>query len=113
MSTTLVIKQNDLLPRLAFTLYDVDVPVDLTLATEVSLVIRGLDGIKVQAPVTLADQSVLETRGMGHYDWVAGDTDTVGIYKAEVRVVWPGDLPQTFPAGGYFTVKIIDDLRED
>ena len=32
------------------------------------------------------------------YDWAAGDTDTDGLYDAEVEVMFPGNKPGTYPS---------------
>lgn len=109
MNTVFVTKQGDLLPRLDVTLLDDGAPVDLTSATEVRFIARSNNAaIKINQPMTVLDQAV--NRGRCYYQWVGTDTDTVGYYRGEVRVIWPGARPQTFPATGYFAVKIADNL---
>lgn len=107
---TFHIKQGDLAPRLDFTLLDDTTPIDLTLAVAARLHMRNLlAGLKVDAPVLLAADQAVDT-GKGSYHWIAGDTDTPGTYRAEIEVTWADGRIQTFPADGYFTVKVVREL---
>lgn len=42
--------------------------------------------------------------------WVPGETDTSGIYRAEFQVVYLDGRRETFPNGGYISIRILDDL---
>lgn len=44
------------------------------------------------------------------HEWVAGETDTVGVMSAEVEATWPGGRKQTFPAGDYLPIQVVPDL---
>jgi hypothetical protein len=48
------------------------------------------------------------------YQWQAGDTDTSGIYDAEVEVTWSDGDPETFPsgpsAGTFWEILISDEI---
>lgn len=113
MNTLFTMKRRDLLPILELTLSDDGAAIDLTLATTVRLIVRGPAGIRVSAAMTVLDQSVLANRGKVTYAWQAGDVGTVGVYSAEVEVIWSNGKPQTYPAGDperYFTVRIDPDL---
>lgn len=106
------IKHYDLLPVFRLVCLDGDVPVDLTLATEARLLLSNRNtGLKVDAVMEVADQSDPDNHGLCTYQWVTGDTDTLGTYSGEIQVLWPGQAPQTFPAKGYFTVIIGKDLN--
>lgn len=107
------IKQHDLLPEMVITLLDNDAAVDLTNAVSARLLMRNLvAGLKVDAPVSILDQSVTANKGRVVYTWTGTDTDTVGVFKAEVEVIWPGPKPQTFPGDSYFQIKVVNDLTD-
>lgn len=48
------------------------------------------------------------------YNWVAGDTDTVGAFEAEVEILWNDGKAETFPGGpsaeSYWEITITDDI---
>lgn len=115
-NTQFTIKQHDLLPALVVTLLDDDVAVDLTTADSARLLMRNLAaGLKVNAFMTILDQTDADNLGKVSYDWQGLDTDTVGTFNAEVEIIWPGDRPQTFPAAKtlkYFKVVIQNDLTD-
>lgn len=100
------IKRNDLLPDLVVTLLDGTTPVNLTAAVSVRFVMSNRTGVKVDEPMAVTDA----TAGEVTYSWQPGDTDTKGLFNAEIEVMWPGDKPQTFPAEGYFQVAVGEDL---
>lgn len=105
-------KHYDLYPVLQITLLDGTDPVDLTLATEARLLLSSRNtGLKVNAVMTILDQTVSANKGIVQYAWHHGDTDTLGTFIGEIQVLWPGSIPQTFPASGYFTVIISRDLN--
>lgn len=108
--TTFIIKRHDRLPVLRLTLLDDETPVDLTNAAATRLLISNLAGLKVDQPMVKLTQ-VGDTLGQVEYAWQAGDTDTAGTFNAEVEVTWPGGARQTFPANGYFRVRVTKDLN--
>jgi len=65
-----------------------------------------------------ADGSILDEgdgTSMGtpalQYDWVAGDTDTEGLFFGEFRVVYADSTQETFPNGDeYIPIQIGDDV---
>ncbi len=103
------LKQYDLLPSLRITLLDGSTPVDLTLASEARLLLKNRTGLLVDALMDISAQTG-ETVGVVEYEWQSGDTDTLGTLQGEVQVLWPGQIPQTFPAKGYFNVIVNRDL---
>ncbi len=110
MASVFNIKVYDLLPVLRITLLDGETPVNLSLASEVRLLLKNRTvGLKVDAVMDKLDQDDYE--GQVQYEWQPGDTDTVGTYQGEVQVLWPGQLPQTFPAKGAFKVNVNRDLN--
>ena len=111
MNTIFEIKQHDLLPRFDFTLLDFDEPADLSYALSARFMMRNRStGLKVDRNAVILDQSVDANVGKGYYEWVEGDTDTVGSFKAEIEVIWADGRPQTFPGNKYVTIKILKDL---
>lgn len=109
---TFKIKHYDLYPIFRLVLLDGTDPVDLTLATEARLLLSSRNtGLKVNASMTITDQTDPDNIGLVTYAWQIGDTDTVGSFNGEIQVLWPGQIPQTFPASGYFNVIIGKDLN--
>lgn len=105
------LKQHDLSPALRVRLLDDATPVDLTNAVSVTLLMRSRrTGLKVSAPMTVADQTDTDTLGVVTYQWQTGDTDTPGDFQTEIQVTWPLGRPQTFPARGHITTVIERDL---
>lgn len=109
MGTSFVIKQHDLLPPYEAVLSDNGVPVDLTTATEVRLLTADKTGLILNVLMT-KDPDQVTNPGKVTYFWQSGDTAVAGSYKAEIQVIWPGTLPQTFPADGYLQLTIKKDL---
>jgi hypothetical protein len=111
VAETFYIKQHDLEPSLEVQLLSGTDPVDLSQAAAVALFVYSRrTGLKVSGSMTIADQTVTANLGVVTYAWRSGDTDTVGVFNAEIQVTWPGDKPQTFPAHQYFTVDVQKDL---
>lgn len=107
--STLDVKRGDLLPLPATVLKHTDgTVVDLTSAT-VRFIMRpvGASSPKVAASAAVIGSPV---NGSVMYAWIAADTDTVGVFRAEWEVTFPGAVPQTFPTVGYLEVRVFDDL---
>jgi hypothetical protein len=105
-------KRGDLRPALVVTCSGSDGAVDLTAATSVLLFMRDQHGVLAidGAEMTKLAQSGA-TLGKASYAWQVGDTAVAGDYDIEVKVVWAGDDPQTFPSAGYGAVQITPDLE--
>lgn len=105
------VKQFDLLPVFRMQLLNGTTPVDLTLASEARLLLKSrATGLKVDQVMEIQDQMDDDLIGVVEYAWQDGDTDTLGTFQGEVQVLWPGQLPQTFPAKGYFTINVNREL---
>lgn len=105
MATELLhcIKQNDLAPSIRATFFSYD----LTGAT----VLFSMFDLEGNAKITNASAVVVVANpdGIVQYDWVSGDTDTPGTYRAEFQVT-KGGIPETFPNSGYIYVQILSEL---
>lgn len=102
-------KRNDLLPSIAAILSYAGLGViDLTNAASVKFIMRmpGASVPKVNRAASFVDRP----SGRVQYDWVAGDTDTVGRYRAEFEVTDSSGKKLTAPNEGYFMVNIVADL---
>jgi hypothetical protein len=107
--TTFRIKQNDLEPSLRVQLLDLDDPVTtLGTATAIRCIVTTRDGLTEL--VNRAMSVVDAPNGWVELVWQAGDTTTLGTFRFEVEVMWPGARPQTFPVAGYGRLVVHDDL---
>lgn len=102
-------KAHDLAPSIEATLGfegTTDIP-DLTGATVTFIMRRDSDvAPKIDADAVIVDPAT----GRVRYDWVTGDTDEVGVFKAEWQVLYPGAKPQTFPTKSYHEIEFLADL---
>ncbi len=87
------LKQGDLAPILTIAFKNGTTPVDLTGATCVAKIRRRHQTTVLSKTLTVSSP----TTGIGTYQWVAGDTDTVGTYEVEGLATFPGSIPQRFP----------------
>lgn len=80
-------------------------PIDLSLATGVSVRLVLPDGTKFTGPATI------ETPAAGHvsYTWVAPNTDQVGEVLLEWVVDWTGK-PSTYPSNSHNVITINESL---
>ena len=102
------IRQNDTSPSLQALLKDADRnPIDLTGAS-VRFHMKAVGGeVKVDQPMTVVDQD----NGVVQYDWVTGDTDTVGTYNVEFEVTYSDGAIETFPNKGNLAVNVTKELN--
>ena len=107
MPESFTIKQNDTSPALQATLKDANGDaVDVTGAT-IRFHMRDDEGtVKVDA----AGAIVTAASGIIEYNWLAADTDTVGVYEAEFEVTYADSTVETFPNDGYIRVRVKDDI---
>jgi hypothetical protein len=66
------------------------------MGTSIELVMKqaGGAGLEIVGPCVVADPVKLIVQ----YDLRPGDTDVPGVYRARVRVLFPGGLPMSFPS---------------
>lgn len=110
--STFEIKSGDRLPAINAVLARADgVAVDLTTAASVHFVMRGFGAAatKVNAVATVVGSATL---GQVTYFWVAGDTDTPGIYDGSWVVTWLDGTRQTFPTEDYLEIVVSLDLTQ-
>jgi 5-hydroxyisourate hydrolase-like protein (transthyretin family) len=102
------IKQNDTSPSLQATLKDAALTaIDLTGAT-VRFHMKSIDGtVKVDKVMTIVN----EANGVVQYNWVTGDTDTVGTYYVEFEVTYADASIETFPNNGNRVVSVVRELN--
>lgn len=108
------IKQGDLLPTLDLTLQQLNADgtlsaIDLTNASAALFRMWRVDArsggtYKVNAAATFVDKPT----GAVRYSWAGTDTDTVGLFYAEIVLTWSGPKPQTIPTDGYLIIQIGD-----
>lgn len=93
------IYRGDLKPDLVITCLDGDAPVDLTVATSVSV-------IGVRDGVVLFNRAATSSTALGVVTmlWQSGDTNLAGVIEVEVQVTWSGAKPQTFRPPDVVTV---------
>lgn len=97
------LKAGDLLPAITAALKDGDGnAIDLTGATVTfRMRKRGATALTIDAAASVVSAAA----GAVRYDWLAGDTDTHGVYDAEFRCELV-DGRQTVPNDRYITVRI-------
>jgi len=103
-------KKNDTSPPLEVILRDgFGAPVNMTGATVV-LNTRLLPGgaVKINGGSMGAVGSAVN--GRQKYDPTASDTDTAGIYEAEIQATFSNGKIRTFPSAGFFTIEVVDDI---
>jgi len=108
-----LIKRHDLRPYLPVEFFEPDgvTPLDVSDADEINMVCRAKNATseappKFKKPVFMIDATI----GDGEYRWSGNDTDTSGTFNYEFEILWPGGIPQTFPADSYFELVVADDL---
>jgi hypothetical protein len=105
---TFNIKQNDTSPSLEATLKDAQlVPVNLV-GSSVNLHMQSLGGvIKINEAMSITDAD----NGVVQYDWLTGDTDTVGTYYVEFQVTYADGSIETFPNNSNIAVSVVRELN--
>lgn len=102
-----VIKRNDTRTAIRATLLGPDRnPVDLTDATVRFLMADHKGTVKM-------DREALVPNAAGGEVWVvfeSGDTDTVGLYRAEFEVTFPDGRIETYPNDRFILIQIVPDL---
>jgi hypothetical protein len=105
-------KRGDLLPTFDVVLLDGNEPVDVSSGVDsVKFYARDANGVLVVNGGTMTNIGT-GSDGQVRYAWVAGDTDKVGEFSAEVVVTWTaGPKEQTFPNNNNIIIKVLDDVQ--
>jgi len=102
------IKQNDTSPALQATLRDANgLGVLLTGATIRLHMVPLNGGTTLDKAMTIVNA----TQGIVRYNWVAGDTATVGTYSIEFEVTYSDGSVETFPNNDNLVVVITPELN--
>lgn len=102
-----IIKKGDTLPSIQSYLLDEDgTAVNLTANSGVMFIFRPASTLVAQSGVATV---VNATTALVQYNWVTGDTNTVGAMQAEWRVDFSG-RKMTFPNNDYIDIDVIDNL---
>lgn len=104
------IKQNDTSPELEGILRDgFGSPIRITGATVVlNMRLQPGGAVKVNGGVMGTVGSAVN--GRVKYSWLAADTNTAGIYEAEIQITFSNGKIRTIPPKGYFIVDITGDI---
>jgi hypothetical protein len=105
---SMFMKRNDRLPVARFTLKDaLGTAVNIAgMTAKFIMRNRATQVIKVNAAAIITDGA----NGKCEYSWLAGDTDTAGLYDAEVEVTDAANKKMTFPNDGHIEVVVFEEL---
>ncbi len=105
MTDQFTIKEGDTSPAIQY---------QLTLGTGQTLVgatatfkVASINGgaLKIDSPAAVdSAQNILS------YQWIAGDTDSAAVYRAEFEVTYSDGKIETFPNSEYIQINVIPDL---
>ncbi len=115
MASTFTIKAGDLAPPLQATLTDskgqaIDLTGQLGITFQMKLR-QHADNDQVALKVDAAGSVVgAATDGVVKYDWLGQDTDEVGEYIAEFKVIQSDGKPRTVPNPSFITVRVVSDI---
>jgi len=102
--------EGDLGDTLTATLKDEVSPdgVDLTGATEIRLVVKDRDGVKVfDKEMSIVDSST----GDVEYKWDQGDfIGDPGVYRSKIKVFDSSGEPESFPNDGFRTIEVEEEI---
>jgi hypothetical protein len=103
--------EGDLGDTLTATLKDEVSPdgVNLTGATEIRLVVKDRDGVKVfDKEMSIVDSA----NGKVEYKWDQGDfIEEPGVYRSKIKVFDSSGEPESFPNDGFRTIEIEEEIR--
>ena len=71
--------------------------------------------VPLSRPFTVSRAAHIQDAAAGEvwFVWAPGDTDTAGVYRAELEVVYQDGRKETYPNDGYISIQMLDDLRRD
>lgn len=108
MAVDLTIRQGDTTPAFTTTVTDQSGdPLNLTGAT-VTFIMRALSAATpaVNAAMAITDAAA----GAVQYSWSSSDTETPGLYMAELHVTLEGGGTYTYPNVGYLQIEVEESL---
>lgn len=105
-SPILRMKRHDTAPDLVATLTDAGVPIDLTTATQIRVLIQHDTDLNTHFARVVTGT----VDGKVTMKWQAGDTAVPGLLNIEYEVTHPDSTIQSFPGSGYLRVIVEDDL---
>lgn len=111
------IKKGSLFPYLSFEFFDEDGEhIDCSLF-QVILLVQNRHGATVIRAVVGEENSgaiwINEDQGIGEYQWKTGDTDILGRYKYEFKLIrLHDDKPFRIPESDYFYYLVRDDIAD-
>lgn len=74
-----------------------------------TIVVKRSDSDSPVVDGTATVSSTNAERGIVEYDWSDGETDTAGVYDAEITIT-SGTETATYPNDSFFRVDIMEDL---
>lgn len=103
--------EGDLGDTLTATLKDDASPdgVDLTGATEIRLVVKDRDGVKVfDKEMSIVDSA----NGKIEYKWSENDfIEEPGVYRSKIKVFDSSGEPESFPNDGFRTIEVEEEIK--
>lgn len=107
---SIVIKKDNTSPSIISTLTDEGgTVINLTGASIVFKTYDSTGTIKTSAAASIVGTA---TDGVVQYDWVAGDTDTVGEYSAVFEVTYADSSVESFPLNSYIRLSVLPDAAD-
>ena len=108
MSAVSFMNQNDTTPDMTGTCLDGDgAAVDLSGSTLLFHMRRkGTATPKINSAASI----VIAASGTWKYEWLAGDTDTVGEFEFQLQVTFGGGDIRTFPNDGYNRLIVTEQI---
>lgn len=102
------IKQNDTSPSVQAALTDANNQAISLVGASVQFHMEDIEGnLKVNSAMTITN----DIGGIVQYDWVSGDTDTVGTYYVEFEVTYFDGSVETFPNNNKEVIIIRPELN--
>lgn len=93
MTAVIYMVKGDRRPSILATLKRKDQTVDLTNASKVEFHMKKGDTVLIDAEANIVDAA----GGKVRYDWKEGETNVLGVCKAEFKVIWSDGTEETFP----------------
>lgn len=108
------IKRNDTLPAITVNIrtrgyVNELIPYSLTAVTASTFSMTDENGnLKISSA---SAQILVASAGTIQYNWVNGDTDTIGTYNGEFELIFSGGSKMSIPSIGSLDIHIIRDIN--